>query len=216
MRCNNATLTRTDDGAWSRSGDPSESALLVAAAQLGVDVAAIQAGRDARRRRLFAFDARLKRMATLDIEPGGQPQIHAKGAPLELLERCTSPARRRQRASARRRRRGRGAHRLRALRRRRSAGARLRRAAPGDEQRADDRDVAESGLCFLGLVALEDPPRPDVADAVARCHRAGIRIIVITGDHGLTAEAVAREVGIVGEHAQVVTGPRSTRCRTAA
>ena len=53
--CNNATLSRVGDGAWSRSGDPSESALLLAAAQLGVDVLSIQAGRDAQRRRLFAL-----------------------------------------------------------------------------------------------------------------------------------------------------------------
>ncbi|MCW2996203.1 MAG: family P-type ATPase, partial [Conexibacter sp.] len=91
--CNNATLTRDagSDGGWSRSGDPSESALLLAAAQLGVDVPALQAGRDTRRKRLFAFDARLKRMATLDAEPdGGDARIHAKGAPLELLKRCTT------------------------------------------------------------------------------------------------------------------------------
>ena len=66
VRCNNATLTRATGGSWSRSGDPSESALLLAAAQLGVDVPAIQGRRDAERRRLFAFNARLKRMATLD------------------------------------------------------------------------------------------------------------------------------------------------------
>ena len=107
--CNNATLTRAGDGAgdWTRSGDPSESALLLGAAQLGLDVPAIQAGRDARRRRLFAFNARLKRMSTLDAEPGGQPRINAKGAPLELLARCTTRALvRRRRARPRRRRAG--------------------------------------------------------------------------------------------------------------
>ncbi|MDQ2896051.1 MAG: HAD-IC family P-type ATPase, partial [Actinomycetota bacterium] len=88
--CNNATLTRIADGTWARSGDPSESALLLGAEQLGIDVVGLQAGRDARRRRSFAFNARLKRMATLDGEPGGTLEIHAKGAPLELLARCTS------------------------------------------------------------------------------------------------------------------------------
>jgi magnesium-transporting ATPase (P-type) len=82
------------------------------------------------------------------------------------------------------------------------------RPAPDiSEQRADDRDLAESGLCFLGLIAMRDPLRAQVPAAVADCHRAGIRIIVITGDDGMTAGAVAREAGIVAGHAQVVTGP---------
>jgi magnesium-transporting ATPase (P-type) len=68
------------------------------------------------------------------------------------------------------------------------------------------REKAESGLCFLGLAALEDPPRPDVARAVARCQDAGIRIIVITGDHALTAEAVARAVGIAHVEPVVMSG----------
>ena len=67
-----------------------------------------------------------------------------------------------------------------------------------------ERDEAESGLCFLGLVTMQDPPRPAVADAVARCHAAGIRIIVITGDHPLTAAAIAGQVGIGGKDPLIV------------
>jgi calcium-translocating P-type ATPase len=210
VRCNNATLTRSADGAWSRSGDPSESALLLAAAQLGVDVEAIQSGRDARRLRLFAFNARLKRMATLDIEPASSPRIHAKGAPLELLERCTSL---RAADGSERPLDAAGAEVVRAAFERYAAdglrvlGFATRIAPDVCEQRADDRDSVESGLCFLGLIAMRDPLRAQVPAAVADCHRAGIRIIVITGDDGLTAGAVAREAGIVGERAQVVTGP---------
>ncbi len=211
VHCNNATLTRAVDGSWSRSGDPSESALLVAAAQLGIDVPAIQAGRDSRRRRLFAFDARLKRMATLDVDPDGQPTIHAKGAPLELLRRCAwlrtadgadrpvdAPAREIVRAAFE----SYAAGGLRVL------GFATRIAIDISEQRSDDRDAAESGLCFLGLIAMRDPLRPQVPEAVADCHRAGIRIIVITGDDGLTAAAVAREAGIVDDGPQIATGPQ--------
>ncbi len=211
VRCNNATLTRADDGTWSRSGDPSESALLLAAAQLGVDVVAIQAERDARRRRLFAFSARLKRMATLDTESGGQPQIHAKGAPLELLDRCTSL---RAADGSERPLAADDADAVRtAFKRYAADGLRVlgfaTRPAPDiSERRADDRDAAESGLCFLGLIAMRDPLRAQVPAAVADCHRAGIRIIVITGDDGLTAGSIARAAGIVGEHAQIVTGPQ--------
>jgi magnesium-transporting ATPase (P-type) len=70
------------------------------------------------------------------------------------------------------------------------------------------REQAERNLCFLGLVMMLDPPRAEVAEAVARCHRAGIRIIVITGDHPLTAEAIARQVGIGGERPTVVDAAR--------
>ena len=59
---------------------------------------------------------------------------------------------------------------------------------------------------MLGFVSLFDPPRPEVADAVARCHKAGIRILVVTGDYGLTAAEVARRVGIARDGATVVTG----------
>ena len=73
---------------------------------------------------------------------------------------------------------------------------------PGDLP--ENRDDVERDLLFLGLVAMLDPPRPEVADAVARCHSAGIRILVVTGDHPLTAVAIARRVGIApttdGDH----------------
>ncbi|MER6102897.1 HAD-IC family P-type ATPase [Streptomyces sp. NPDC001832] len=73
-------------------------------------------------------------------------------------------------------------------------------------QLPQSREEAEDRLVFLGLVAMADPPRPEVADAVARCHSAGIRIIVVTGDHALTATAIAGQVGIGGPKPKVVTG----------
>jgi calcium-translocating P-type ATPase len=207
VRCSNAGLRRTAEG-WERTGDPSESALLAAAARLGEDVERAQYERHGRRRRLYHFDARVKRMTTADEEPDGSLWYHAKGAPLELLERCTAvraadgddrPVTEEDRRSVR-------------LAFERYAGEGLRvlgfaeRKIPGP-QPDEERDLAESGLTFLGLAALEDPPRPEVAEAVSRCLEAGIRIIVVTGDHGLTATAVARKVGIVTGEPRVVTGP---------
>ena len=69
----------------------------------------------------------------------------------------------------------------------------------------------ERELTFLGLVAMMDPPRPEVAAAVGTCRRAGIRIIMVTGDYGLTAESIARRVGIVGAGARIVTGAGAGR-----
>jgi calcium-translocating P-type ATPase len=196
-RCTNATVQRVGDR-WERSGDPSESALLIAGAEAGLDIAALQTGRPTYRQRLYAFDPRRKRMSTLDRGPDGSLALNVKGAPLELLERCDVDAAARERvAQAFRELAGQG---LRVL-------GVARRSAAEDALQVERADDAEQGLTFLGLVALYDPPRPDVAAAVADCHTAGIRIVVITGDHGLTAEAVAREVGIVDGPAQVVQGP---------
>ena len=68
------------------------------------------------------------------------------------------------------------------------------------------RAEAETGLTFLGLVAMFDPPRPEVAAAVESCHQAGLRVIVVTGDHGLTAAAIAKRVGIGADESKVVVG----------
>ncbi|WP_322973883.1 HAD-IC family P-type ATPase [Actinacidiphila oryziradicis] len=74
-------------------------------------------------------------------------------------------------------------------------------------ERPRSREEAEAGLTLLGLTGMLDPPRPEVADAVRTCRRAGIRIVMVTGDHPLTAEAIARRVGIVRQpHPVVVTG----------
>ncbi|GAP15713.1 cation transport ATPase [Longilinea arvoryzae] len=69
-----------------------------------------------------------------------------------------------------------------------------------------DLEIVESGLAFIGLVGLQDPPRPEVRQAIATCRRAGVRAIMITGDHPLTARAIARQVGLDGDFG-VVTGP---------
>ena len=210
VRCNNARAVLAD-GHWERHGDPSESALLLAAAQLGEDVDAAQSERERRRAGVFHFDARVKRMTTVDAEPGGQVWYHVKGAPLELLERCrherTPGGDRLLDAEARARIRG-------AFERYAGAGMRVLGFAERrveDATMPRDRAAAESELTFVGLVALEDPPRPEVGPAVARCRRAGIRIIVVTGDHALTAEAIARHVGIVGDRPRIVSGAEVDR-----
>ena len=203
VRCNNASIQR-EAGDWHRDGDPSESALLVAAAQLGENVEDLLAERDRARRLAYHFDARLKRMTTLDQEDDRRLWYHTKGAPLELLEHCRSvrgPAGDRP-ISAGDRTAIRDAFEAYAARGLRVLGFAERHVAAGGPAA---RESAESDLTFLGLIALEDPPRLDVGDAVARCHQAGIRIIVITGDHALTAEAIAREVGIVRDTPRILT-----------
>ena len=179
-------------GGGDPTGDPTEVALLRAADLLGAD--ASTAWRARARRAVFAFDAGRKRMATID-DVGAARWVHVKGAPDRLLERCdkiaAGEAERPLDAGLR-------TEVLAAVERLAAQGLRVlgfaRRALPADAWPA--RDDAERGLTFLGLVALLDPPRAEVPAAVARCHRAGIRILIVTGDHGLTAAEIARRVGI--------------------
>jgi calcium-translocating P-type ATPase len=204
VRCNNASAHHGAAG-WERGGDPSESALLIGAAALGEDVEALLGGRGATRQRVFHFDPRLKRMTTVDHEDDGGRWLHSKGAPLELLDRCalvrTSHGDLPLDAAAR-------AQIQQAFEDYARSGLRVLGFAERRVERdaSLDRDQAEADLTFVGLAALEDPPRPDVADAVRACQRASIRIIVITGDHGLTATAVAHQVGITNAHPHVVYG----------
>ena len=193
---------RRDAGA---TGDPTEVALLEAAAQLGAD--SVRETREAGRMRQFHFDPALKLMSTVD-RATGTPVVHAKGAPDVLLDRCSTTL---DASGAAIPLDGAGRE---ALLARVEVSARqgLRvlavadRRLGEDEPVPDDRERVERDLCLVGLVTLLDPPRPEVADAVARCHTAGIRIIVVTGDHGLTAAAVAARVGIGGADPRVVTG----------
>jgi calcium-translocating P-type ATPase len=204
--CNNA---RPGDGGEA-FGDPTEVALMGAAARLGSPLGAEQ--RAKLRRREFRFDPTLKLMSTLD-ERDGSVWVDVKGAPEAVLARCTRTLTAdgeeqplaggdRERVGARVDEYARAGLRVLAL---------ARRRLEDSEDLPEGREQAERELCLLGLAAMIDPPRSEVADAVARCHSAGIRIIVITGDHGLTAAAVARQVGIGADPPRIVTGTELDR-----
>ena len=188
------------------TGDPTELALLTLAAELRVGVTS--AGRDAGRRKLFHFDAGLARMTSIDEEPGGLVAIHTKGALETVLPCCsrlqTNEVGERELSAADRdalatQMDDYAARGLRVL-----AIARRVLTAGGDVP--TDRGTAETDLTLLGLIAMADPARPDVRDAVTLAHQAGIRIHVITGDYGLTAAEIARQVGIGHLGSRIVTG----------
>ncbi|MGW1679651.1 cation-translocating P-type ATPase [Saccharopolyspora sp. NPDC002376] len=198
--CNNARLS---DGEQP-SGDPTEVALLEAAREVGVNTAVAE--REAMRRWQFHFDPELKLMSTIDVHDGGLA-VHAKGAPEALVPLCTSwldergsevplDSAERSRITGQVDRFASDGLRVLAL---------AQRALPAGKRPPHRRSDAERELCFVGLVAMLDPPRAGVAEAVAHCRTAGIRIIVITGDHPKTAVAIARRVGITGEHPAVVS-----------
>ncbi|WP_043774358.1 cation-translocating P-type ATPase [Desulfomicrobium escambiense] len=200
--CTNARLQPPGEGSsrWTVIGDPTEAALRVAALKAGVDLAVEE--RATPRLRELPFDSRRRRMSTVH-RGDGETLVHAKGAPREVLELCTrmlaggderpldEPARARIMGAGD----GfaRSGLRVLAVARRTVRGEGL---ACADLGRLPAGDV-EADMTFLGLVAMMDPPRPEVEEAVATCRRAGIRIVMITGDYGLTAESVARRIGII-------------------
>ncbi|MFR9676908.1 cation-translocating P-type ATPase [Streptomyces sp. TR02-1] len=199
--CSNAD--HSPDGRM--TGDPTEAAMLEAAQELGPVPAAAE--REQRRRHQFHFDPVLKMMSTLD-DRDGQTWVHTKGAPEAVLPRCTTMVEHdgqhrtlgpEQRQRVERQVEAYAADGLRVL-------AVAQRPLAAEEDLPSNREQAEKDLALLGLIAMLDPPRHEVPAAVAACHAAGIRIVVISGDHALTAAAVARQVGIGGKTPFVVSG----------
>ncbi len=205
--CCTAVVAPGPDG---ESGDPTEIAVLEAAAALGADLD--EGEREARRRAVYRFDPALRMMTTVDAADG-RLWVSTKGAPEALLARATSilgadgAERPIEDSDARA-----VLHEVEGLARR---GLRVLaiadRVLPAETAAPARREEAERGLCFLGLLAMRDPPRATVPEAVARCRAAGLRVIVVTGDNGVTAAAIAREVGIVGREPLIVSGDELAR-----
>lgn len=203
--CNTARLVPPEDegGAWRLVGDPTEGALLVVAAKAGLDLELDLRARPVVRR--LAFDPRRKRMSTVhEALPRDQTLVaYVKGAPRELLKQCTRlliDGRERDLDDALR------AEIMAENDRMARAGLRVLgmayRHLPAEDLAhlsALEPGAVERGLVFAGLAGMQDPPRDEVPAAVASARRAGIRVIMITGDYGLTAESIARQVGIASE-----------------
>jgi Ca2+-transporting ATPase len=182
-------------------GDPTETALLQAAQAAGLDVASLQQER--RRRHEWPFDANRKRMSTLHTHGSGW-RAYVKGAPESVLPRCAAGTELAEALSTANAWATQG---MRVL-------AVAQRDVRGDVMTVD-ADMLEQELTLLGLVGLIDPPRPEVRAAVAECLAAGVRPVMITGDHPATALAIARDLGIAsGEEGAVLTGAGLARLDT--
>jgi Ca2+-transporting ATPase len=218
--CNDARLLEPESGSgkgWSILGDPTEAAIKVAARKCQLDLAENEKNLP----RIFEipFDSRRKRMTTIHKGYTNQPPLSTglygnsgriafiKGAPKEVLDLCNfvgmngtvTELRAETRSAIMTANDNYAREGLRVL-------AVAQRVIPEGIANYAPEQV-ERDLVFVGLVAMMDPPRPEVAEAVQKCHRAGIRIIMITGDYGLTAESIARRVGIIkGSHPRIVTG----------
>jgi len=207
-RANNASVQQRD-GRWTVHGDPTEAALLVAARKCGLSSADL----DIRLPRLaeVPFSSERKLMSTIHRDAGREHAgiVFTKGAPDVLLARCAfevvgdgrrplSEPRRREILEANEALAGQ------ALRTLGVAARWLEEAALAAHAAHPDARV-EEGLVFAGLIGMIDPPRPEAKEAVARALRAGIRPLMITGDHPVTAAVIARELGISAD-ARAITG----------
>lgn len=202
--CNDAVMA---DG--QTKGDPTEVALLEAAARAGFDKTALE--RRSPRLAEFPFDSERRRMTTFH-ELEGEIVAFTKGAPESVLHRCvlqldrngTRPLDRESLEAAIQRLAGEG---LRVL----AVAYRVWRELPD----LTDAEAIERDLVFAGFVGLIDPPRPEARDSVATCCAAGIVPVMITGDHPLTARAIARRLDIITDTDEVMTGRELARLNDA-
>ncbi|HSG66740.1 MAG TPA: cation-translocating P-type ATPase [Gammaproteobacteria bacterium] len=185
-----------EDGRWRIRGDPSEGALLTLAAKAGIDKSELESSRP--RTAEIPFSSERKRMTTLNRAADGTI-ASSKGAPEVILESCSrllldgsvkplSPADRETLHNAAT-----------------TMASNALRVLAVAHKPASSVDDAEADMIFLGLAGLMDPPREEVAQAIATCNEAGIKPIMITGDHPETGAAIARELGLLTS-GRVLTG----------
>lgn len=217
--CNNAALKRENitiggflrrikkeaRSIWNISGDPTEGALLVMAAKAGIWREYLE--KKQQRVREISFDSERKRMTVVYRHQNGKHYVYTKGAPDVVLDLCSyylqdgkkiplSPRVKQKILDTNVELAGQA---LRVL-------GLAYREIPAEEVKASE-EVVESSLVFVGLAGMIDPPRPAAIKAVYTCKRAGIKTVMITGDHQVTARAIAREMGILrGKDDVVLTG----------
>jgi Ca2+-transporting ATPase len=194
--CNNARVNPPSPGhpTWTSLGDQTEAAMKVAALKSGIEEAVVEMLYP--RVHEIPFEARRKRMSTIHRTLEGEVAF-VKGAPREVLQLCTSIQRggKAQPITEGDRTEIQGANDDYARRALRVLAVACRDLPP--RAGSYSAESVERDLTFLGLLAMMDPPRPEVERAVQTCREAGIRIVMITGDYGLTAESLARRVGML-------------------
>jgi len=201
--CNNASL-QNDNGTWRIIGDPTEGALIVAAEKAGFERTELE--KQHPRVGEIPFTSERKRMTTVHQAPEGEQLAFMKGAPEIVLERCS--------------------HILENGKEKKLTDVKRKEILETNEKLASDalrllgmaykklpstskefeEETVENDLVFVGLQGMIDPPREEAIEANKKCLDAGIKAVMITGDHKLTAIAVAKEIGIMKEDRLVLTG----------
>ncbi len=201
LLCNDSLLVQKE-GRLTVQGDPTEGALIAAAAKGGISMEA----ETMKRKRLdtIPFESQHQYMVTLHADPaGGRTVAYAKGSVEAMLERCAAAlsaageSAKLDAATVTEAANAMAARGLRIL-------AFARKELPDGTRKIGHEDVAD-GMIFLGLQGMIDPPRAEAIEAVKHCHSAGIRVKMITGDHALTASAIAGQIGLRNAD-RVITG----------
>lgn len=210
--CNNSYLRQIEGKEqWEIVGDPTEGALVVAGAKAGYQKEELE-NRYPRLRELL-FNSERKRMSTIHRTPEGKEILFSKGAPEQILARCNSfrsnskvlPLSQSQKEKIIEQNNRLALEALRVL------AVAYREIGPQERENIVqkdklDVDKMESGLTFLGLIAMIDSPREEAIEAVKICRRAGIRPIMITGDYKLTAQVIAEQLNIYRPGDRIITG----------
>ena len=204
LGCNNAHLVQ-EEGTWKVIGDPTEGALLAAGPKAGGHQERIE--KELPKHHEIPFDSDRKRSTMIRKMPDGKLRAFINGAPDVLLERCTNlyastgvrPMSDEDRQNIVAQNTSMAQQALRVLG---SAYRDLDHASPADLT----ADAVEHDLVFVGLSGMYDPPRQEAKEAVAKCRAAGIRVVMITGDHPHTATAIAREIGIASDDDTAIAG----------
>ena len=199
--CNNANIALSAGNELVQTGDPTESAILVAAAKYGIDVESMRLSREFVSE--FPFDSKRKTMAVVRRE-NGRLVSFVKGAPEQILPMCAfaltekgiEKLGEKQRAAIAKANSLAAAKAMRLI----SVAFKPLNTSAGNVS----FDMAHSGLIFAGTIAMVDPPRFEVPEALAKCASAGIRVVVITGDNLLTARAISRQIGLVTKDSQCI------------
>lgn len=201
---NNDSHLQQNEGSWVIFGDPTEGALTVLGAKAGLGEETKKAYP---RVAEFPFDSTRKMMTTIHDSPEGGRVAYVKGAPEVVLERCTSimergavrPIKDQDREQVLFTMQGLASDALRVL-------AMSYKEVPSVEEY--EIEEIESGLTFVGLAGMIDPAREEVPEAIKITQQAGIKTVMVTGDHRLTAVAIAKEIGMLGEEVpgSVMTG----------
>ncbi len=193
--CNDASIHRDNGGRWTAVGTPTEAALMTMAAKLGVDATMLR--QQNHRLAEEPFSSERKRMTVIVSAGGGGAMLHAKGAPERVIPLCGSVMREGRIVSLSIEEKQRLLDAAAGM-----AGRELRALSFASRQvgstAAKDLAAYEQDLVFLGLAGIYDPPRPEAAAAIDECRQAGIEVYMLTGDHQVTAESIAAELGISG------------------
>lgn len=197
--CNNAELQQ-DDGNWTLMGDHTEGSLLVSARKANIDRQSLE--KENKFFREFSFTSERKRMTKIFVHNKNYTS-YSKGAPEMLIEKCShylyNGKKLKLTVQGKK-------DILEKADEMASRALRLLLLAYKEVDKAVTEKEAETGLTFVSLVGMIDPPREEVAVAVMKAKKAGIRTVMITGDHAITARAIAKEIGLVSGDIHVITG----------